>query len=424
MKVLHIFTINSGGAAIAAKRIARAVEQSSGENVTSKFLAMYGTDGDSNVDSILKNSLDLFIARVKRKTNELFLEPRSKRYPGPFSMGIFGVAKWNKISTLMSDVDLIHVHWINRGFFSIQQFKRLSDFGKPIIWTMHDMWAFTGGCHYDEECKNYEGECINCKCIRSGRDDFRKIQGLKQKIFSKDNIFIVGCSQWITECARKSMIMKYQKNIMCIPNPSSTDVFYPIDNNQRSRIREKYNIPSNKPVVLFGAMSSDDERKGGKLLKKILDKLSTLGFHIAVFGNIANESEYAGENITILGSIVEQKIMHEIYAMSDVFIAPSVQENLANTVMEALSSGTPAVAFDIGGMPDMIIDNYNGRIVAPFDLEQFAQAVYEVSQNKGMRENAALSVKKRFSEIKIGSEYYRLYLDAMKAAKNNQRGVC
>lgn len=413
MKIIHIFSINSGGAAIAAKRIAKAVESTSGEHVINQFLTLYHAESDPVVTAYINDSRLLFTIKALRKISDILFNIRSKEYPGPFTYGGFGVAHWSRLKSFLDEADIVHIHWVNRGFFSIRQLKKLVDSGKPVVWTLHDMWAFTGGCHYDGECKKYEGVCNNCNCIESGRRDFTHVQVAKEEIFSKKNIYIVGCSHWITDCARRATIMKYQNHIQCISNPINCNFFLPVNAFKSARLREKYNIHKDKRVVLFGAMSSDDKRKGGEFIRQIVDNIPKQDFQLVIFGNCSDYSAYDMENTTFLGAIKDQKNMHEIYSMSDVFIAPSIQENLANTVMESLASGTPVVAFNIGGMQDMIIDNYNGKLVAPFQVNEFVKAIKIVCTNSEMRRNAADSIRERFSEDIIGQKYYRLYCDAL-----------
>ncbi len=420
MKIIHIFSINSGGAAIAAKRIAKAVETVADKSVSNQFLALYYAKNDPVVISYFNSPRKLFTVKAMRKISDMIFNVRSKDYPGPFSLGGFGVAQWSRLKYFLNEADIVHVHWVNRGFFSIKQLNKLVDSGKPIVWTMHDMWAFTGGCHYDGDCKKYEGVCKGCYCIKSGRRDFTHEQAAKAQIFSKGNVFIVGCSHWITACARRATIMKNQRHIQCIANPINCNFFSPVNATKSASLREKYGIPKNKRIVLFGAMSSEDKRKGSEFIHQIVGNISKKDFQLVVFGNCSDYLGYDIENATILGAITDEKSMHEIYSMSDVFIAPSIQENLANTVMESLASGTPVVAFNIGGMQDMIIDNYNGKLITPFQVDEFIKAIKFVSTNSAMRRNATTSIREQFSEDIIGQQYYHLYCEALCSNVNIQ----
>lgn len=409
MKVIHIFSINSGGAAIAAKRIAKSVEMVSRNNVKNEYLTLYTTEGSEEVIPFYSSSIEVFMAKIGRKVSEILLEPHSKNYPGPFTMGEYGVAYNRRLNSIFQEKDIIHIHWVNRGFFSIKQLEMLANFEIPIIWTMHDMWAFTGGCHYDGECGKYKKKCHDCICIEKGKNDFSIEQEKKKRIFTRSNFFFVGCSEWITNCAKDSYILKKQNNIECIPNPIDNDFLLQMD---KSMLRDKYNVPRNEKVVLFGSMSSDDERKGGKIIHKIVSEISRRGYRTIVFGNFSSEIKRTFDNVTFFGPISDQGKMHEIYSMSDVFIAPSIQENLANTVMESLASGTPVVAFDIGGMSDMIVDGVNGKLVRPFNLEEYISSIDYIMDNQWMGQNAIESVKEKFSYKKIGARYYTLYKKA------------
>lgn len=411
MNVLQVFSIDFGGAAIAAKRISAAVEKVCDNNVQTRYVALYGAEKDEYVEEFMPGKAVKAVA-IARKLHEVCLEPKTKKYPGPFSIGTFGVAF--SFKSFVEWADIIHIHWINRGFFSLKQLEKLSNYGKPIIWTMHDMWVFTGGCHYDGECGKYRGDCENCICICSGKKDLRDIQNYKKLIFQKDNFCFVGCSNWITACARNSTVLRGSKRVQCIPNPINLESFAPLPADEVNVVRQMYGISDKKYVVCFGAMSSGDKRKGGELVHEIVRLLPKDQYQLVVFGNCDDRVKYEKYDTVFLGSVHDPAEMRKIYAMSDVFIAPSVQENLANTVMEALACGTPVVAFDIGGMPDMVVDRVNGRVVRPFSCSEYAQAIAEVVACKEMRENARTIVRKKFAEEIIGGEYYRLYKKMLK----------
>lgn len=410
MKAIHIFSINSGGAAIAARRIAKSIEIASGGKVENVFLSLYNDKKNNDVVSFFSNSISSFIGKAGRKVSEVLFEPSTKNYPGPFTLGKYGVANNKKLKNILSDIDIIHIHWVNRGFFSINQLAELSKLDIPIVWTMHDMWAFTGGCHYDGECGEYKERCYNCPCIKKGKNVFFVEQEKKKKIFQKNIFYFIGCSEWITNCAKNSYILRDQDNIECIANPISNSFFEEVD---KMKIRDKYKIDSTERIILFGAMSSDDERKGGKLIKKIFSEIKKRKYQVFAFGNCSEEFRRENKDIRFLGSIANIEEMHEIFSMSDVFIAPSIQENLANTVMESLASGTPVVAFDIGGMSDMIIDNINGKLVKPFDIESFISSIDYIIEHRFRSKNVKESIKGKFSYDKIGEKYYNVYQRAI-----------
>lgn len=409
MRIMHIFSINSGGAAVAAKRIAAAVEQISGEQAKSSFLALYAAEQDTQVTPYVTGKAGMFLVRAARKAAEILQEPKLQPYPGPFHLGQFGVG--GRIGKFLKDVDVIHIHWVNRGFLSLKQLDQLTKLGKPIVWTMHDMWAFTGGCHYDGECKQYETQCKNCICIASHKKDVSAEQKQKKQIFQKKCWHFVGCSQWMAESARNSYIMEQQNQICCIPNPIDTTFFAPLSEEERLAVRNEYGISETKKIILFGAVSSDDKRKGSELVHQIFEKLPVDQYQLVIFGGCENRGDYAKYDTVFLNYIRDPQIMRKVYAMADVFIAPSIQENLANTVMESLSCGTPVVAFDIGGMKDMILPGENGFLVEPFSIEGYAKAVGSVSDD--MRSRARESVCRRFSPETVGEQYLALYQKAM-----------
>ncbi len=206
------------------------------------------------------------------------------------------------------------------------------------------MWAFTGGCHYDEECGGYIKECGGCKVLGSSKenDSSQKIFKRKQKTFNKLNdLTIIGLSHWLNECSKNSMLLKDKKHIN-LPNPIDTSVFKPFDT---VKSRELWNLPQGKKLVLFGAMSAtSDHRKGFKELSDALKLLQLDDMELVVFGSWKPKNAQNFKFKTYyLGSLADNISLVTLYSSVDIMIAPSLQENLSNVIMESLSCGTPAV---------------------------------------------------------------------------------
>ena len=314
----------------------------------------------------------------------------------------------NKINEI--NPDIVHLHWIAGGMLRIEDLQRIK---APIVWSLHDMWAFTGGCHYDEECNAYQDHCGNCKVLGSQRDyDLSRIN-LKRKLrtYSKiKNLTINGSSKWITEAAKSSLLLK-ERNVVNIPNPIDGDVFKPLD---KSLVRSLLKIPLDKRIVLFGAVNPlGDPRKGFEPLFNALNLLEIDDVEFVIAGSSEPKSPEAFKYpVHYISPLLDEMSLPVLYNIADVVVVPSLQENLANSVVESLLCGIPVVAFDIGGNPDMIDHKKNGYLVKPFDSKDMALGIEWIINNKNY---AALSSSAREKSVAnysydiVSNRYIELY---------------
>lgn len=323
-------------------------------------------------------------------------------------------SKVNKLSP-----DIINIHWINAGFLRIETLRKL---GKPIVWTIHDMWPFTGGCHYDEGCGRYRESCGKCPQLASQKqnDLSRWVWRRKEKAWKSLDITIVTPSRWLAECAKTSSLFQDYR-VEVIPNGLDTGLYKPID---KHVAKEIWNLPKNKKLILFGAMgATSDKRKGFQYLEPALKRIAAFALRdeieLIVFGSSkpANPTNY-GLKTRYLGQLHDDVSLALIYSMVDVFVAPSIQDNLVNTVMEALACGTPCVAFNIGGMPDMIEHQRNGYLARPFESEDLAHGIKWVIEDnerwQAQSRQARRKIEQEFEQKLIAQRYLDLYNDILK----------
>lgn len=402
MKVVHLSLEDSFGAGRAALRINRAVGNAGTDSV------VYVLDKNDMADSYAINlsRSDRLKIMLYDRLNHMLLNKYGEH--GYFHVDRFGInlMKYPEIA----EADILHFHWVNEGIWSEKFIKSLIKTQKPIVWTMHDMWTFTGGCHYDEFCGNYKEKCAKCKVLGNGKKckDALRAQIRKKEYLEKLNIQLVGCSQWITEQANGSTIGKSMKRkAVCVPNPTNDQHFKIYD---KKLCRKLLGIESDKKLVLFGAVNAaSDQRKGAHYIIEAIRKLDPEKYILGVFGSKTVNLGLDAFEVINFGRINDDFHLAFIYNAADVFVAPSMQENLANTVMEALTCGTAVTAFAVGGMPDMIIHGQNGYLASAFDINDLAQGIetaVELSENSQKIRNTILE---RFSEEKIGRLYSMLY---------------
>ena len=406
MKILIINISDiQGGAARAAYRLHKSLLA---QNINSQMLVQNKSSDDFTVISEEKK-LRKYFDKLRPGIESIptrFYKNKTKTLFSPSWFG-FGsiVDKINEVSP-----DIVHLHWICGGMMTIEDIARIK---VPIVWSLHDMWAFTGGCHYDEECGAYENECGECKVLGGNKekDLSRKIFRRKQKVFNlKKDITIVGLSKWLNECSKSSTLLK-DKNHINLPNPIDTNIFKPFD---KEKARVLWNLSKDKKLVLFGAMAAtSDSRKGFKELSQALKKLEFEGIELVVFGSSKPENPLKlNYKIHYLGYLHDDISLITLYSAVDAMVVPSLQENLSNAIMESLACGTPVVAFNIGGNSDMIEHKKNGYLAEPFNTRDLADGIEWILQNENYNKlcrNAREKVVKEFDSRIIAMKYLKLY---------------
>lgn len=402
MKIVHIVTQDSYGAGRAAIRISEALNNAGQESK----VCVIDKQSDAKVVNLgdgFKNKLQV---KIYNKLNNF--KNRKIVKDGYFQVEKYG-RSFSEVSEI-KDADIIHIHWINDGFWSESFWNHLLKLKKPIVCTLHDMWHFTGGCHYDNYCNKYVEGCNNCPMLIRPADRDASYNASIQKIhyFCKSKMLFVGCSSWITNEFNKSYIAKQsKKSCICIPNSICDRIF---KKNDKYACREILNLPKDKKLILFGALAStSDARKGYDHIKEALKILDSEKYELVLFGSeVVND--FDGFTIHNMGYIRDDLHLALLYGASDCFVAPSIQENLANTVMESLSCGTPAVAFNIGGMPDMIKHRENGYLAEAFSEKDLAYGIqYCIDNCDTLGEKAVSFVRNSFSEARVADLYIKAY---------------
>lgn len=339
-----------------------------------------------------------------------------KRYPGrqrvTFTPAFIPDSLGQKLSGL--NPSIVHLHWVSAGFLRIETLGRLA---KPLIWTLHDSWAFTGGCHYPFDCTRYRRDCGACPILGSSRerDLTRRIWSRKQKAWEGLDLTVVTPSRWLADCARASSLFR-ETRVEVIPNGLDIDRFHPI---AQGTARDILSLPRNRKLILFGgAQASSDPRKGFQYLTEALQKLSGTGWaekaDVLVFGSSEPQNDLnLGMRAHFTGHIHDDVTLSLLYSAADVFVAPSIQDNLPNTVMEAAACGTPTVAFDVGGLPDLVEHGQTGYLARPFETDDLAEGIALLLRNdekrKELAEAARHKVVSEFALERIAHRHAELY---------------
>jgi len=416
MKVTLINTSDAGGGAAAAcMRLLKALAT---DNVDVHLLVNQKHTDEYRVESAAGNTL----SRLKSDANFYYerlpfilFHEKDKTVRFAFSTANAGTDISD--NHLIADADLLHLHWTNSGFLSIKNLKQITGLKKPVVWTLHDMWAFTGGCHYSGTCDHFLKECGNCPMLKdaSTNDISRKGWLRKKQLYNNvDNLVFVTCSKWLAGIARKSPLLKAFR-IEAIPNPIDTDIFAP---QNKVEARKRWGIDDTSKVILFGAANIMHTRKGVAYLVEALALLKTgqpemTNIEVVIFGkNKGFDVSQIPFKVNQLGVINSQSQLAEIYNLADVYVLPSLEDNLPNMVMEALACGTPVVAFDTGGIPEMVEHEHNGYLATYKSSQDMAKGIHYVltyAQPHLMSTNARSKVLDNFSNEIVAEKYKALY---------------
>jgi glycosyltransferase involved in cell wall biosynthesis len=404
-----------GGAGRAAYRIHNSIKES---GVDSKMIVLNKTSNDTSIIEFLsvfqsKNFAIRQIEKLIKKIKNKYQKAKWNKYPSRENVYMSGMGFFSLSRVLKKfDYDIIHLHWISDGYID---FGKLSNINKPVVWTLHDSFPFTGGCHYFYDCIKYQDNCGSCPFLKSEyeNDLTRIIWKGKNKAYKGLKIHVVSPSNWLAECASKSSLFK-NFPITVIPNCIDTSIYRPVE---KKLARNLFDLSAGIKYILIGAMNIiSDINKGFHLFKKTLEFLerrSEFDIEILVLGSEKRNVDYLyGFKIHYLGLLFDDLSLTCLYNAADVTLVTSLSENLSCTIMESLSCGTPIVAFNIGGNQDLVDSMKNGYLAEPYLPEDLARGIiWCLKNNKSQRlsVNARNKVLYSFSKEIIAMKYIDFY---------------
>ena len=417
MRILIVNTSErTGGAAIAAGRLTEALKS---HGIKAKMLVR-----DKQTDRISTVALGGGWKQVRKFVWErvvIWINSHFRR-ERLFSVDIANTG--NDITRLpeFKEADLIHLHWINQGMLSLKVIRKILASGKPVVWTMHDMWPCTGICHHARTCTAFHSECGACPMIYSQKrkDLSTRIFRQKQRLYASGGIHFVTCSHWLEGMAKQSALLANQP-VSVIPNPISTTLFHPM---KQTEARQKLALPTESKLILFGSVKLTDKRKGidymveaCRLLAKQHPALKEQLALVAVGMHAAELQPLVPFKVHNMGYVREEHQLVEIYNAADLYVIPSLDENLPNTIMEAMACGTPCVGFPTGGIPEMIDHLKNGYLTKEHSAEQLAEGIYTLLTTpayESLSHEAVAKVNACYSERSVANQYGQLYAKLLK----------
>jgi glycosyltransferase involved in cell wall biosynthesis len=419
MRVVHFSTSDRGGAGIAAVRLHLALLD---EGVDSHLLTLYKFGPDIPSHQVYLNDnvyrwpvgwfIDFFIRALRklglyksihsRKTEKYLIgrAPDFENFSFPYGL------KKLVMHPLVKSADVLHLHWVSEGMIDWNTF--FSRCNKPVVWTLHDMNPFTGGCHHADDCFGFQDNCSLCPQLIgtidpsiSGevlRSKVRAISGLKSS-----GLTITAPSRWLTQLSESSILFS-RFHHTSIPNAVDASVFrFQVS----KETRELYPWAHNKRFILFVAHHVNNTRKGIQMLLEAFQKINR---EDVVLCSVGYPSEELAKipNLFQVGYITDDRVMAALYAMADVFVLPSMAENFPNTIAEALCCGTPCVAFNVGGIPEQI-NNSNGVLVIQRNALSLQVAISDVLDSNYNREKISEDARGKYARNIVANSFKAIY---------------
>ena len=420
MKVLILNTSErTGGAAVAANRLMNALCK---QGVEANMLVRDKQSEDERVISVNHSWFQrrLNFLRFVWERLVIFLCNKLNR-KDLFRVSIANTGVNLAAHPLVKEADVIHLHWINKGFLSLKGLRQLIATGKPIVWTMHDMWPATAICHHAWGCEAFIKECGRCPFLSSSCMKDLANYTFKQKSFiNQSSIQLVTVSSWLKKLAKYSRITS-NLSIEVIPNVLDTSRFQPLSKKQ---IRNILRLPLNKRIILMGAARLDDPLKGFETLCSALSHLNEIDGHadflLVLFGGIkAGEGFLANLPIPYIwkGLLQDTQAIAQLYAAADVTIIPSHYETFGQTIIEGMACGCPAVTFDNSGQTDIITHRVDGYLAHYQDAKDLAKGIQWVINHpdpEALRQACVEKVRTHYAEEVVAQQYIKLYEQLLK----------
>lgn len=414
LKVVHLNTYaGNGGAGRACLRLNKALID---QGIDSQVWVNFSFEENNQVSNFSAGFFRKWITAVGIVLEGLVSKYFTRSLRIPFSIPVWGKDISNH--PILKEADIIHIHWINHAFLRPRDLSKLAKLNKPITWTFHDCNACTGGCHCTMSCKNYQQKCGNCPVLKTSHahDWSNRIWHAKYQAYKKLPFHIITPSKWMADFVRSSSLLS-SRAIQVIPNTLDTSVFKPT---AKHDARKSLGIAPDKFILMSGSMPSKQDLHKG--VPYLIDAIPLFikrhgvdadQVELLVFGNRdKKDSPVFGIKTTFLGVISDDVQLALCYSAADVFLAPSLEDNLPNTVMESLACGTPVVAFTAGGIPEMVTHQHNGYLAqykSSTDLAAGINWVHKHPQKELLHQQARKTVEDHFSEKIIAHTHIELY---------------
>ena len=412
MRVLLVNTSeHTGGASIAAKRLMKALNCN---GVEAEMLVRDRLSTHPCIHALPRSPL-LKLKFIMERA-EIFLANRLSK------QNLFAIDHASHGSDIthlpeFQRADIIHLHWVNQAMLSLKDVRKIIRSGKPVVWTLHDMWPCTGVCHQADTCEGWLNGCGHCPLLRgnSANDLSHRTYVRKQRLFQEGPVTLVACSNWLAEIARRAPILEGQQ-VVSIPNPIDTKYFHPQD---KQAARRRLGLPLDKHILLFVAYKATDKNKGIDYLTEAIRIISQRNPQLAeqlCVVPVGHEAESLRHSFACEACphdyVTHQETMLDLYNAADLLMMPTLMDNLPNTIVEAMACGVPCVGSDVGGLPQMITPGTDGYLARLRDADDFAHGIEQLLLHEDYAQMAAAARHKAvnaYSEEAVARKYIEIY---------------
>ena len=407
MRVLIVNTSErTGGAAVAANRLMKALNNN---GVKAKMLVRDKESDTLTVVGLPKSPLLHWHFLWERLV--IFVRSRFSR------KHLFEIDLANTGSDItrlpeFQEADVIHLHWINQGMLSLSGIQKILRSGKPVVWTMHDIWPATAICHLTLGCRSFTSTCKSCRLLPGSSGLAQSVWRKKQRLLEDGNIFFVACSRWLESEAKASALLKGNKTTS-IPNPIDIHIY---NRCNKQEARQRLGLPADKKLILFVSQRVTNRNKGMAYLMDACDQLKDLPqLGVVILGGHAEEVTTQLPTFP-LGYVNDEHRIVDVYNAVDVFVLPSLSENLPNTIMEAMACGVPCVGFRVGGIPEEIDHKQNGYVAEYRSAEDLARGIRWIlteADYESLCHHAVQKVAQNYSQQSVAIKYIDVYQQAL-----------
>lgn len=393
MKILHLSNnLIPGGAGKATRTINLALQNAGMES--------------SRLDIPMLTQWDHYKSTFRAYYDKLPLQRYNRNPKTAFSTANIGmgIQKFEAVK----NADILHLHWVHQGYMGFSDLEFIATLNKKVFISMHDSWWLSGGCHVTHGCNQWMNGCGACPQLNSdNKNDLSfKIFKRKQAILKKINPTIICASQWMYQRASNSPMFAGFK-ILRIPYCIDLEKYFPED---KKSARSQFNLPADKKLILFGSVDINDPNKGFIYFRDAVNAIEEKDIELVIFGNLPDYPLGLNKKVNALGLLKDENLLRLAYSAADVFVAPSLEDNFPNTVLESISCGTPVTAFNIGGMPDMIDHQESGFLADSKNTTQLSEGiVYCLKNIDKMTTFARKKAVENFSFQKIAGYYADCY---------------
>jgi glycosyltransferase involved in cell wall biosynthesis len=414
MKVLLIGkSSKTGGAAIASVRLMQVLKEN---GVEVNMLVQDGEDLDSGIFSTTHSALKRGINFLRFVLERLTFLRHEKSKDIRFLFSLANTGEGLARNPHVREADIIHLHWINGGFLSLASLEQIFRLGKPVVWTLHDMWPFTGGCHHALDCDAYMRKCGQCIYLKKpGEKDLSfRLWTKKVKLFKDREITLITPSKWMKDCVGASALLGHQE-IFAIHNAVDQSLFKPADRELSCR---NLGLDPSKKYILFGAASVKNLYKGFRYFQEAIallyqDPARLEGVEIILFGKGGGDlSALFPVKTHCIDFVSSMQTMTELYSMAHLLVISSLQDNFPSTLIESMLCGTPVVGFRTGGIPEMIVhleDGYLAEHKSASDLAEGMLWILSHTSYQDLSTRSRKAAQKRFSSKVAAEKHISLY---------------